>query len=152
MFTTSDNKSLRPWRDAVTWHAQQVLGPAIDLGFRVDAPVALFAEFFFSRPKGHFGKHGLLRSAPMRHVTKPDCSKLVRAIEDALVDAGALRDDNQVVTIAAAKHYADSHPPGARISVSLVGGIQTAITPREGATHDEEGAATSQGPARPSAT
>ena len=90
--------------------------------------VALFAEFYFPRPKGHFGKAGnLLPSAPTRHVTKPDCSKLVRAIEDSLTDAGVWVDDNQVVTIAAAKHYADLRPPGAQITVTPM--AQPAATP-----------------------
>jgi Holliday junction resolvase RusA-like endonuclease len=80
--------------------------------------VALTVEFYFPRPKGHFGVKGnLLPSAPMRHVVKPDTSKLVRAVEDSLTDAGVWIDDNQVVMIAASKAYADIQSPGCQITV-----------------------------------
>jgi Holliday junction resolvase RusA-like endonuclease len=117
--TTSDNVKLRPWRNAVTSWAQLESG-ARGIHPTPDAPnppMALTAEFYFPRPKGHFGKRGLLPSAPMRHMTKPDLSKLVRAIEDSLTDAGVWADDNQVVMIAATKDYADERPPGVQITV-----------------------------------
>jgi Holliday junction resolvase RusA-like endonuclease len=121
IITTSDNVKLRPWRNAVSWQAQVAAAGAglsglqMALGTFAD-PVVLYAEFYFPRPKGHFGKRGLLPSAPTHHTVKPDLSKLVRAIEDSLTDAGIWRDDNQVVTIAAAKHYT-GNAPGVQISV-----------------------------------
>jgi Holliday junction resolvase RusA-like endonuclease len=125
---TSDNVNLKPWRLAVTWKAQIERR----LPQELMGAVYLDVEFYFPRPKGHFGRNGnLLPSAPARHVTKPDCSKLVRAVEDSLTDAGVWVDDNQVVAIHAIKHYADLRPPGAQITVTPM--AQPAATPGDSA-------------------
>ena len=48
--------------------------------------------------------------------TKPDLSKLVRATEDALTDAGVWEDDARVVELTAAKAYPIiPHVPGTEI-------------------------------------
>lgn len=115
IITTSDNDELRPWRNAVTWQAQS---HRVALGV---GPVHLGLTFYLPRPKGHFGKAGnLLPSAPRYHTVKPDLSKLVRAIEDSLTDAGVWRDDNQVAITHSSKNYADSLPPGVEIRVTLM--------------------------------
>lgn len=122
---TSDNDKLRPWRNSVTWVAQSTLDqlplstPSLPLdGTLVGmAAVHLVAKFYLPRPKGHFGKRGLLPSAPPHHCVKPDLSKLVRAIEDSLTDAGLWHDDNQVITTFSGKYYADDRPPGVQITV-----------------------------------
>jgi Holliday junction resolvase RusA-like endonuclease len=64
VMVTSDNARLRPWRDAVSWHARQAQhggGPLI-------GPVKVRVEFRFARPGGHFGKRGLRPAAPREHV------------------------------------------------------------------------------------
>ena len=73
--------------------------------------------FYMPRPKGHYGKRGLLPSAPKYPVKKPDLDKLVRAVGDALVPV-LIHDDNQVVWILAGKEYAsEQEPPGVLISL-----------------------------------
>ncbi len=117
IITTSANKQLRPWRHAVSSDAQTAHQATGD-GQAMRGAVALYLEFYFARPKGHYGVHGLLPSAPKFHITKPDVSKLIRAIEDSLVDAGVLRDDNQVVLEVASKSFSDEvRPPGAQIRI-----------------------------------
>ncbi len=100
---TSDNARLRPWRDAVCWHARQALAGRAPLA----GPVGVALDFRFARPSGHFGKRGLRPSAPKEHVVRPDLDKLARAVIDALSEAGVWRDDNQVVHLHARKRYAD---------------------------------------------
>jgi Holliday junction resolvase RusA-like endonuclease len=120
---TSDNVRLRPWRDAVCWHARQALaghGP-------LDGPISVSLEFCFSRPAGHFGKRGLRPTAPREHVVRPDVDKLTRAALDALGEAGVWRDDAQVVWVRARKAYGEA--PGVRIAVVRPAGGQAA---REG--------------------
>jgi Holliday junction resolvase RusA-like endonuclease len=115
VMVTSDNARLRPWRDAVAWHARQALlggGPLI-------GPVKVRVEFRFSRPGGHFGKRGLRPAAPREHVVRPDLDKLVRAVLDALSDAGVWRDDAQVVETRARKQYHEQ--PGAVVEIRTVG-------------------------------
>jgi Holliday junction resolvase RusA-like endonuclease len=114
VMVTSDNARLRPWRDAVSWHARQALlgsGPLI-------GPVKVRVEFRFSRPGGHFGKRGLRPAAPREHVVRPDLDKLVRAVLDALSEAGIWRDDAQVVDTRARKQYHEC--PGAVIEIMPV--------------------------------
>jgi Holliday junction resolvase RusA-like endonuclease len=113
VMVTSDNARLRPWRDAVCWHARQaLLGGSPMIG-----PVKVRVEFRFARPGGHFGKRGLRPTAPREHVVRPDLDKLVRAFLDALSDAGVWRDDAQVVETRARKRYHER--PGAVIEVAM---------------------------------
>ena len=76
VMVTSDNARLRPWRDAVCWHARQAL-----LGGPLAGPVQVELEFRFARPAGHFGKRGLRPAAPREHMVRPDLDKLVRAVQ-----------------------------------------------------------------------
>ena len=111
------SKRLPAWRSLVTdaaW-AARAGAPAI-LG-----PVRLTVTFGFRRPKSHFGtgrNAGVLLPAAPPHPTGRnigDLSKHIRAIEDALTDAGVWHDDDQVVAIVAAKVWWDD--AGAFISV-----------------------------------
>lgn len=82
------SKHVKPWREAVK---------AAFLTYRpaghhpIDGPLAVDMVFTVAKPK----------SAPKRRRTwpnrMPDLSKLARATEDALTDAGVWRDDAQVV-------------------------------------------------------
>jgi Holliday junction resolvase RusA-like endonuclease len=118
--TTSDNPRLRPWRDALCWHAREALGGHP----RFEGPVVVSAVFWLPRPAGHFGSGrnaGHLRpSAPTSPTVPPDLDKLVRAALDALSEAGVWRDDAQVVGFGeVAKRYSDK--PGACIAVEAAG-------------------------------
>jgi crossover junction endodeoxyribonuclease RusA len=63
------------------------------------------------RPKGHYGsgKNELTvkNSAPKYPDKKPDCTKLLRALEDALTGILWI-DDSQVVRQVVGKSYADT--------------------------------------------
>ena len=87
-------------------------------------PLALTVDFRLPRPKSHFrtGKcsNVLKPSAPVLHSKRPDLTKLLRAIEDALT--GVLwKDDSLIVFQVATKSYAPL--PGATVRVyTLVDG------------------------------
>jgi len=107
----SNAKTLRPWRDSVCWHARQAIGTAEPLS----GPVSVRLAFRLPRPQGHYGKKGLLPSAPALPVKKPDIDKLVRACLDALGEAGVWRDDAQVVRVVASKDFGQ---PGMSVSLT----------------------------------
>lgn len=128
------SKTLKPWRKAVTEAARQAAAewqdkhapneplPVIPFGEHV--PVGLSVTFYFERPKSHLGSGRNRRivkpSAPRRPSLRStgDLSKLVRAVEDAITDAGVWADDAQVVTLNAKAEYAPhGTPPYAYVTV-----------------------------------
>lgn len=74
-------------------------------GAPLEGPLEVTFAFTLPRPRGHVGRMGALRaSAPWFPTTRPDVSKLVRAVEDAAT--GLLwADDAQLVTQTATKRY-----------------------------------------------
>lgn len=64
-----------------------------------DVPVALQVCFYFNRPEGHYGtgaNAGRLKgSAPLFMTQKPDVSKAIRCLEDALTEK-LYADDKQI--------------------------------------------------------
>lgn len=78
----------------------------------------LRCAFFFQRPKSHIIKNGLAKNAPEHLVSRPDLDKLVRAVGDALTDAGAFIDDSRIVMITATKAYEGES--GARITLERI--------------------------------
>ena len=106
IIVTDDNPKGRPWRADVQAAARR----AIELTELLQCPLVLEVVFYFVRPKSHYGTgknaNILKASAPTSHKTKPDTTKLLRAIEDALT--GVLwRDDSQVCYQVASKAYAE---------------------------------------------
>jgi Holliday junction resolvase RusA-like endonuclease len=96
--------------------------------------VLLHVTFTFARPRSHYraGKsaHLLKPGVPARPAGPPDLSKLVRAVEDALTDAGVWKDDAQVTDTSSRKTYAGTGfgalgGPGAAIAVTEI----AALTP-----------------------
>jgi Holliday junction resolvase RusA-like endonuclease len=71
------------------------------------------------RPKSHIGVRELRLSAPAWPAVRPDCTKLLRALEDACT-AIVWRDDSQIVEQIMTKCYADATDatPGAPIEVA----------------------------------
>jgi crossover junction endodeoxyribonuclease RusA len=91
------SKKVRPWRQdvkAAAVMARETLWLAAAVGTDpcpLDGP--LWVSMVFTMPKP--------ASAPKRRQTwpdkKPDLSKLARSTEDALVDAGLIKDDSRIV-------------------------------------------------------
>jgi len=84
-----DNKKSGPWMTVVKSAARVAMSLAgyVDANSNpvpFDEPLSMRVTIYRARPKGHFGKRGLLPSAPRYPSTKPDCSKYMRAIEDAM--------------------------------------------------------------------
>jgi Holliday junction resolvase RusA-like endonuclease len=95
----------RIWRQDVKAAAREAYQ-----GAPLDCPLAVVAIFYQARPKAHFGggrnAHLLKASAPRYPVSKPDTTKLFRAVEDALT--GILwKDDCLIVAQQVRKKYCD---------------------------------------------
>ena len=109
----NDSARVRSWRQAVidAWHDGR---DVLHLG-----PVSVDVTFYLPRPKGHYGtgrNAGTVRASALRFpAAMPDLDKLLRAVLDALTDAGCWKDDGQVVAVSAAKRWADGQVPGALI-------------------------------------
>lgn len=119
------SKKVKPWRQDVKAAGEAVarlLAPGNPYGVApLDQP--LIVSMFFTLPKP--------ASAPKRRRTwpdkKPDLSKLARSTEDALVDAGLIRDDSRIVEAHLAKAFPGEHPkalqsPGVSIIIYAVEG------------------------------
>lgn len=119
-FVIQSCKRTMPWRQEVAAKAEEaMLKGKLDL---FTGPLKLTAYFFMPRPKGHVGKKGLRPSAPLFPDKKPDLSKLVRAIEDAMTGIVYV-DDAQIVLYDVAKFYAsEGQGPGVRIIVRRMEG------------------------------
>lgn len=79
----------------------------------------LLVEFRMPRPKSHYRKDGTLKPGmPVYHTIKPDTTKLLRSLEDALT--GILwNDDAQIAVQSASKSYADpGWPSGATVTLT----------------------------------
>jgi Holliday junction resolvase RusA-like endonuclease len=121
------SRHVKPWRDAVRSDAAAAARALAGWAGPLDGALTVDMVFTFTRPKGHYrtGRNAhLLRSgAPQRPAGAPDLSKLARATEDALTDAGIWVDDARVVEYGRlAKVYAGEDPdaldsPGAVIRV-----------------------------------
>jgi Holliday junction resolvase RusA-like endonuclease len=109
---TSDNPRLRSWRRDVTSAAAEAFAGRPPLA----GPVKVALAFTLPRPSGHFGRRGLLPSAPALPIgARGDLDKLCRAILDAITGAGLWRDDGQVVALSAGKGYGDQ--PGVHVEI-----------------------------------
>lgn len=114
-FVIQSCKRTMPWRQEVAAKAEvAMLASRFDL---FTGPLKLTAYFFMPRPKGHYGKNGLRPSAPPFPDKKPDLSKLVRAIEDAMTGIVYV-DDAQIVLYDVSKRYAHETKAGVVITIS----------------------------------
>lgn len=99
-YVRDSNPASKEWKRLVA----QVAGEAMAGRELLEGPLSLSVDFFRPRPKGHFGKRGLLPSAPVFPTTAPDTTKLLRAVEDACQGV-VFRNDSQIVSQTARKHY-----------------------------------------------
>jgi Holliday junction resolvase RusA-like endonuclease len=107
------SKNVKPWRQAVTWAAMEQAN-----GVKVTGPVKLKIVFTMAKPK---------KPKYAWPATAPDLSKLLRATEDALTDAGVWEDDARVVSSEISKVY-----PGGLGSLTVPGAL-ISIQPMKGA-------------------
>lgn len=103
------------WRRSVA----QAAGIAMMDGPLLTGPLKLILIFYVVRPQGHYGSgrnaEKLKPSAPMAPTTRPDLTKLIRAVEDAMTGI-VWRDDSQVVIQEASKVYSER----ARVKVTVL--------------------------------
>lgn len=95
------SKYVKPWREAVKFAALEVRRGRAPL----DEPLEVRMVFTLMKPE----------SAPKRRQTfpcrTPDLSKLARSTEDALTDAGVIKDDARIVEyLRLAKVYPNEDP------------------------------------------
>jgi Holliday junction resolvase RusA-like endonuclease len=114
---TDANKNARSWKTDVAGVAAAAMRGAPLL----EGPLELAVIFHVPRPKGHYGtgrNAGAVRAAAPTHPTvKPDVTKLLRAVEDAMTGI-VWRDDAQVVVQRAEKRYGE--PARAVIAVAPI--------------------------------
>lgn len=102
------------WRRQIQVEAKRVMQTAPPLPY----PVKLRCTFMFKRPQSHYNKSGLKPAAKLHHTQKPDATKLLRALEDALTGIVWL-DDAQVVEQHVTKHWSDT-TSGVHVTVTAV--------------------------------
>jgi Holliday junction resolvase RusA-like endonuclease len=110
------NPNAGPWKGQVSERAAAAMRAA-DYAL-LDGPLGLAVIFTRLRPQGHFGSGrnaGVVKdSAPGYPCVKPDATKLLRGVEDAMTGI-VYRDDAQVVEQFVSKRYGDSE--GVKVTV-----------------------------------
>jgi crossover junction endodeoxyribonuclease RusA len=91
---TSDNKSLKPWR-------QELMRSALEANrgglIERETPVCVRLDFYLERPASLAKKY-------FRPVKKPDVDKLIRAVFDSLTGT-LIVDDSQIVKLIVSKYF-----------------------------------------------
>lgn len=104
------SKKVKPWRQEVKHAAEIVRAGAVP----IDGPVRARMVFTMPKPK----------SAPKTRRTypdkKPDVSKLARSTEDALVEAGVLKDDARIVGYTRLEKVFPGEDPEALVAPGVV--------------------------------
>jgi crossover junction endodeoxyribonuclease RusA len=118
------SKGLEQWRRTVALTVRSHLPSASWPDDAIGGPAAVTVVFLMPRPRDHYraGKFAAVvkESAPLHPATRPDVDKLARAVLDALKMSGAIKDDGQVVTLAAVKKYGAAGSTGARIHLEAL--------------------------------
>ena len=111
-----DCKGGKPWRKLVQAQA------TTKCRCPMTGPLRLEVTFVMPRPLSHRKKDGSIATgAPATHTVKPDATKLLRAIEDALTGI-AWVDDAQIVVQYVMKRYAEpGEASGALVSIAPLG-------------------------------
>ena len=98
------NKKHGAWRKTMT---TKFMAEFDEEALRI--PLAVTLIFYMPRPRT------VTREYP---TPKPDLSKLVRAVEDSLVDAKVIFDDSYIVQLVAMKRYTKDDTPGVFVLLS----------------------------------
>lgn len=82
-------------------------------------PIRVSLRFLMPRPKGHYGRGGILKPAMSRlpFLGKPDVDNLAKAVLDVLTVQRVWGDDTQVTWLEVSKHYESGGGPGCDIAV-----------------------------------
>lgn len=108
---TDDCEQGAGWRETVQAEAVKAMGGIAPVDFGLE----LLIVFVMPRPKYHKTKYGTLRpDAPSRHTSRPDATKLLRAVEDAL-NGIVWSDDARIADQHVLKKYGDR--PGAIVRI-----------------------------------
>lgn len=135
IIVTDASAKSKPWKQEVAETARGVLRErhGIDAGPPFTGPVELVVTFYRQRPRGDYGtgrnSDVLKPGASAYPVSKPDTTKLLRGVEDALTSV-LWRDDAQVVDQHVYKRYGT--PERAEIEVRAkhvtVGSLEAATS------------------------
>ena len=114
----ASGKAGRDWRKTAALFARQAMN-----GEPYKQPLKVAFYFFMPRPKKHFrvnAKGTYLRdTAPRMHSIRPDTTKLIRSVEDALTGI-VWEDDALIVEQHASKRYAPEDQVGCRVEVTCL--------------------------------
>jgi len=105
---TPDDHPIHAYRAAIAAAARAAGAEPTDA-----APITLIVDLVFARPKSHYRKSGLKPDAPK--LPRPDCSNVLKGIEDAL-NGVAWVDDTQVGKVIIEKTYGTEGRTAIRIS------------------------------------
>jgi len=115
------NRRQKPWMSHVQATAIEKYR-----GDPITEPIYLELFFHLPRPKSHFGSgknsEKIKDSSPKKHVTTPDLTKLLRAVEDALTGI-IWKDDSQVCGFMCSKAYTLG-TPGVDIRIKGLGFLE----------------------------
>lgn len=107
-----DPGTARVWRSRVA-HLARVILASETARKPYEGPIRLAVEFRLPRPRAAKG-----RAFP---AVRPDLDNYLKALMDALTDAGVWKDDGQVVSVLATKTYAqERNLAGAKVSVEVI--------------------------------
>lgn len=105
---------VKPWREAVKAAVLTSAGVnGVSFAYDIAGPVRVKITFTLPRPKAHYrtgrNAHLLRDNAPLYPASKPDIDKLLRSTLDAIVAAGVIADDAQIVDCEARKVYPNTY-------------------------------------------
>jgi len=118
VLTDAGGAKTKNWRSVVAMAAHTAMNGSPPL----TGPVSLRVIFLMPRPKAHFRKDGSLKpKAPEVCSKRPDTTKLLRAVEDAM-NGIVWKDDSLVVKQYAEKLYQSLEfpSPGALITIEEI--------------------------------
>jgi len=102
-------KGHKLWRDTVKLAAEQLAHGIAPMSGAIMAHM----KFLIERPASHTKQDGKLRKGkPMRPLSRPDLSKLIRCAEDAITDGGIWCDDSRVVEYCKTRKVYTTNPAG----------------------------------------
>lgn len=105
---SDDNPRARSWKGDVIFAATEAI--RVSGWARKDGPLSLVARFLRARPADHQKSNGTLSAKGIRTpypTTKPDATKLLRVLEEAMTEAGVWTDDARVVMQTASKEWGE---------------------------------------------